>query len=102
MSDGVYITLVLPFKADAVDDFVASFPEQVKATKVRKGFRSLRLDRHKDDPAKLILSEEWDSIEDYHAYLAWRGEQGETIDALMAVLSGPPQMDFWDRSVVKI
>jgi quinol monooxygenase YgiN len=82
-AEGASITFEIALKPEAVDAFVAMLPD----TASFPGCRSLRGVRHKDDPARLLLIERWDSEEDYAKYLAWRTERGD-VDRVAAMATG--------------
>lgn len=60
-----------------------------------KGFRSIRADFNADDPSKVLLIEEWDSAEDYQAYLRFRTESG----AVGGFTAEAPVIEIWDNRV---
>jgi quinol monooxygenase YgiN len=98
MIDGITVTLLYQIKPDAVDDFCAKIPGLLEDTRKFKGFRDIKVLRHLDDPGKVIFIEQWDSAEDYRAYLDWRRQTGisENTDAILA---GPRVLDLWGKRV---
>jgi quinol monooxygenase YgiN len=91
---GATITLGLthaPGKGDEVNAFLkAILPD----TRAYKGCRFVHVYRHHTDPNRVILIEEWDSLAEYEAYFAWRTENN-SLAPLVALLTAPPQLDFW-------
>ena len=49
-----------------------------------------------DDPAKMMIVEQWDSREQYEKYLAWRTERGD-VEVLESLWESPTwrYFDFW-------
>jgi quinol monooxygenase YgiN len=90
----VTVTLGLTLKTEAVDAFCADMAEAIKDTAKFPGFRAIRILRHKDDPAKVMLIEDWDSEDAYDSYIAWRTQRGD-IDSLSEVMATPPMLDIW-------
>lgn len=78
MSDGVIITVEIVIKPELAEQVCASIPAMFDDTVTFKGFRSIRVLRHKDEPNRVLVLEHWDKEEHYHAYQAWRGERGDT------------------------
>jgi quinol monooxygenase YgiN len=84
-----------PGKAQEVDDLLVSIlPDTRKFT----GCRFVHAYRHRTDPNRVILIEEWDSVAEYETYFAWRNSSG-TLQPLVPLLTAPPQIDFWPTLV---
>jgi quinol monooxygenase YgiN len=98
MSNAVTITLVLKLKPEACGPFCDGLPDMLKDTKKFKGFKNIRIMKHKTDPNQLIFVEEWDGEDDYMKYIAWRTERGD-MDNMAKILSAPPQMEVWPTLV---
>jgi quinol monooxygenase YgiN len=99
MSDGVVVTLVFSFKPGGADQFAQIMPTMFKDTMERKGFRAIKALRNQDNPEQIIFIEEWDSTEDYRAYVAWRTSRGEGLDSIGEALSAPPELYIWDQRI---
>ena len=97
--DGVTATVVLEFKSGAADEHLKKMPAMLIETRNFQGFRDIRVLRHEDNPDRLILIEDWDSITDYRAYVAWRTEQG-TMDNVGQMLAVPPRIDVWSQRIL--
>lgn len=95
---GVKVTLALKLKPEAVDAFCSRLPEMVKDTAKRPGFVDLRVVRHGTDTTRVMFIETWESEQSYHDYIAWRTERGE-MDGMPAIVTEPPQLDFWPMPV---
>ncbi|RYF99229.1 MAG: antibiotic biosynthesis monooxygenase [Caulobacteraceae bacterium] len=96
MSDGVTIIMTMDVKPEIVDGLAAGFPEMIKDTAQRPGFRNIKIVRNGN---KLNLIEEWDSEADYDAYIAWRTERGD-MDAMGAMLNGVTK-EVWPTLIVR-
>ncbi|RYD86688.1 MAG: hypothetical protein EOP61_37025 [Sphingomonadales bacterium] len=97
MSDGVTVTLELVIKPEAADAMFAAMAAMVPDTAKRPGFRALRTVRHKDEPNRAIIIEQWDREEDYHAYMAWRTERGDMEAGKDIILSA--MLNVWPTLV---
>lgn len=95
MSNGVVVTVSLSIKPEAVDVFVASLDGMFKETRLKEGFRNIRLLRSDAEANHFTLIEEWDEARNYHEYVAWRTERGD-FDGLAAAVTEPPQIGVWD------
>jgi len=70
----------------------------LKDTAARPGFRSIRVfPGHGVDRALFI--EEWDSAEDYQAYLDWRAA-GNSSTGIRDCAAGKPEIKIWDDQVL--
>ncbi|WP_340314491.1 antibiotic biosynthesis monooxygenase family protein [Rhizorhabdus argentea] len=94
MSDGVFITMELDVKPEAIDAFANSFKTMIGDTAKFKGFRSLQVLRQ---GTKMFLFEEWDSEADYGAYIAFRTERGD-MDMLESIMNSV-QSGVWPTLV---
>lgn len=84
MADGVTIIVTMDVKPEMVDAIAAGFPDMLKDTAQRPGFRNIRVVRNGN---KINLIEQWDSEPDYAAYVTWRTERGD-MDALGSTVNG--------------
>ncbi|WP_297493620.1 putative quinol monooxygenase [Acidocella sp.] len=87
MSDGVIITIDMVIKPELAEAVCAGIPGMFTLTVTFKGFRSIRVVRHKDAANHLLIVEHWDAEEDYRAYEAWRNRDGEMDRAREHLLS---------------
>ncbi|HEX7759667.1 MAG TPA: antibiotic biosynthesis monooxygenase family protein [Caulobacteraceae bacterium] len=95
MSNGVVVTVNWTIKPEAVDAFVASLGGMFEETRLKEGFRNIRLLRSDTAPNRFTLIEEWDEARNYHEYIAWRTERGD-FDGLAAIVTEQPQIGVWD------
>jgi quinol monooxygenase YgiN len=84
-----------PGHAAEVDAFLNSI---LPDTRKFEGCRFVHAHRHRTDENRVLLIEEWDSVEAYEKYFAWRNSSG-TLAPLGPLLAGPPQIDYWPRVV---
>ncbi len=69
---------------------VKSFLPQIEKT---AGCRSCKLLRHHQDPNRLVVVEEWDSVEAHQA--ARQSIPSETMVEAMKLLAAPPTGEYW-------
>lgn len=98
MSESIVVTLTLQIKPDLVDDFCAGMPATLVETRAFPGYIDVKMYRSADDPNRLIMIEEWESREAYRRYVDWRRGSG-AMDGFDALLTAPPQLDFWQARV---
>ena len=94
MSEGVTVTVAWTIKPELADTFVESLRGMFPVTRLRKGFRNIRLLRSEVDPNQFLLIEEWDEAQDFQDYGQFRAETGDTA-ALLAMTASFPQMGVW-------
>ena len=99
MTDGVMITVKIEVKPEVIDDYLAALPESIREVAAHKGFRDIRCTRHKDNPNLFMWVENWDSAEDYDAYLAWRMERGD-MDGYKDIAVGEIEFGYWPETIV--
>lgn len=99
MSEGVIVTVELNAKPQRLDELVEMLGAMFSVTRLRKGFRKIRLVRSAIESNKILLLEEWEAAQDFHDYIEFRIETGE-----MATISGmtdtQPRIGIWDRSAL--
>lgn len=59
------------------------------------GCVTLHVVQNQDDPAGIMIIEQWDTRAQYEKYLAWRTERGDMV-AFGAMMDGPPSIRFFD------
>ena len=82
----VMITLEMPVKPEMLEDYLNILKGALVETRSYKGCRSVTtlVDQ---ETSSIVLGEEWDSVEDQQAYIAWRVETG-LIDAIAPFMQG--------------
>ena len=80
------ITLEMPVKPDMLEEYLNILKGALVETRSYKGCRSVTtlVDQ---ETSSVVLVEEWDSVEDQQAYMAWRVETG-LIDAIAPFMQG--------------
>jgi quinol monooxygenase YgiN len=82
----VMVILKMPVKPDMLEDYLNILKGALVETRDYKGCRSVTtlVDQ---ETSSVVLVEEWDSVEDQQAYMAWRVETG-LIDAIAPFMQG--------------
>ena len=82
----VMVILEMPVKPDMLEDYLNILKGALVETRDYKGCRSVTtlVDQ---ETSSVVLVEEWDSVEDQQAYMAWRAETG-LIDAIAPFMQG--------------
>ena len=94
MSEGVTVTVSFAIKPEFAHAFVESIRGMFPVTRLRKGFRNIRLLKGDTDPNQFVLIEEWDDAQSFLDYAQFRVESGDT-PKLLAMTAAPPQMAIW-------
>jgi quinol monooxygenase YgiN len=94
MSEGVTVTVTWAIKPEFADAFVESLRRMFPETRLRKGFRNIRLLRSDTDPNQFVLIEEWDEAQNFQDYGQFRVETGDT-EKLLAMTASYPQLGVW-------
>ena len=94
MPHGVLATVTWRIKPEFVDACVQALREMFPTTRLKKGFRSIRLLQSEIDPIEFIMIQEWDQIQDHQAYMQFRAETGD-LAKLIAMTASPPQIGYW-------
>ena len=94
----ITVTMEMPLKPGTRDQFEPDMALALKDTATRPGFRSIRMLRPNRGEDKVMFIEEWDSYEDYKAYLAWRSD-GNGIQAVDDCIGGKPIVQIWGHVI---
>ena len=94
MSKGVLATVTWRIKPERADECVEALRGMFPTTRLKEGFRNIRLLRSDVDPHEFILLQEWDAVQDHQSYMQFRIETGD-IAKLMAMTVSPPQIAYW-------
>ena len=81
-------------KPELAEAFVESLRGMFPVTRLRKGFRNIRLVTSDVDSNQFLLIEEWDEAQNFHDYAQFRVETGDT-GKLLAMTASFPQMGVW-------
>jgi heme-degrading monooxygenase HmoA len=77
------------------DGFTALLTEKFKLTKTFDGFQKIDLTYNVEDPNNWVITELWDSKEDYQKYLQFRQEDG-TLDEVASICADAPSVRIFD------
>jgi quinol monooxygenase YgiN len=94
MPQAITVTVAWNIKPEVANAFVETLRGMFPETRLHKGFRSIRLLQSDVDPNHFVLIEEWDEAQDFHDYVQFRTDRGETA-GLLAMTVSPPQMGVW-------
>ena len=94
MSKGVLATVTWKIKPELVDTCLKTLREMFPTTRLKKGFRNIRLLRSEVDPTEFILVQEWDEVQDHQDYMQFRAKTGD-LAKLMAMTVSPPKIGYW-------
>ncbi|HEX2840802.1 antibiotic biosynthesis monooxygenase family protein [Hyphomicrobium sp.] len=92
MSNAIVVTMRLtPSDPNAFQTFLTDIlPDTRKA----RGCRSCTTHTEKDNAGNFLLLQEWDSIEDQQAYMAWRDSTG-VLKTFLGHLAKPAEVNIW-------
>ena len=77
------------------EGFTALLTEKFKVTRTFDGFQTIDLTYNVEDPSNWVITERWDSKEDYQKYLQFRQEDG-TLDEVASVCRDAPSVRIFD------
>ena len=79
----------------AKNGFTTLLAEKFKLTKSFDGFQAIDLTYDIEDPNNWVITEVWDSKEDYEKYLQFRQEDG-TLGEVASVCKGAPSVRIFE------
>ncbi len=94
----VIVTLEAGLREGCREDLVTMLREFLPQTRLYKGFIDISINFQRESNSVLFF-EEWESVEAYEAYLAWRVETG-VMDRLGSVFVSAPDISYFDREDV--
>ena len=77
------------------DGFTALLTDKFRLTKTFDGFQTIDLTYNLEDPNNWVITELWNSKEDYEKYLKFRQEDG-TLDEVASVCASGPTVRIFD------
>ena len=77
------------------DGFTALLTEKFKVTRTFDGFQTIDLTYNVEDPSNWVITELWDTKEEYQKYLQFRQEDG-TLNEVASVCRGAPSVRIFD------
>ena len=91
----INVILDVQAKSECADELKANFEAILPDTRSYTGCIEVKVLANQDDPANLILLEQWQTRADYEAYVAWRAEQG-TLESLRALMASDPSIRYYN------
>jgi heme-degrading monooxygenase HmoA len=77
------------------DGFTALLTEKFKVTRTFDGFQTIDLTYNVEDTSNWVITELWDTKEEYQKYLQFRQEDG-TLDEVASVCRDAPSVRIFD------
>ena len=77
------------------DGFTALLTEKFKVTRTFDGFQTIDMTYNVEDPSNWVITELWDTKEEYQKYLQFRQEDG-TLDEVASVCRDAPSVRIFD------
>lgn len=96
MSEGVIVTVKLSVKPDRLEELVNMLGAMFPVTRLRKGFRDIQLLKSGIESNVVLLLEEWDTAQDFQAYIEFRVEAGE-MATISEMTDRPPEIGIWNQ-----
>lgn len=94
MSNGVLATVTWTIKPELIATCIESLRGMFPETRLKKGFRSIRLLRSASVLNDFILMQEWDDVADHQSYMQFRSDTGD-MAKLLAMTTCPPKVEYW-------
>ncbi|MGB1548662.1 MAG: putative quinol monooxygenase [Alphaproteobacteria bacterium] len=91
----VVVLVSIPFDEAKADEYKTALKSMLSDTRARKGALKVHLIEDKDQPADVVIYEEWESRKDHEDYIAWRVERGD-MEALGNMLRAEPSIKYYD------
>ena len=83
-------------KPDKVEELQNYMAEILPDTRSFEGCNSIEIYMNSEDNTKMVLVENWESIDNYHKYHEWRVEMG-AIDIIRSMIDGRPSRMVLDK-----
>ena len=93
-SMSITVILEADVKPEGKSKLLELLAQYLPETKKYAGFISISI-HSEQDTNQVVFYEEWQSINDYHAYLDWRTETG-VMNELAATFNSPPQIRYFN------
>lgn len=88
--------LEFPVKPESRDEFLAAMLPALPDTVKFEGCLGVKVWTPEDEPARVIVFEEWESKDNQAKYFAWRMESG-MMDSIGPMLAGQPKVIWLDE-----
>ncbi len=92
----VISVLEIQLKPESVEEAKAIFGRALVDTRAFEGNVSVDVLQDREDPARLVAVEVWESLEADDAYRAWRAGEGALTD-LVPHLAGAPKLTVGEQ-----
>jgi quinol monooxygenase YgiN len=94
------ITVILEadVKAESKSNLFALLRQYLPETRQYKGFMGISI-HSEQDTNQVVFYEQWQSVEDYHAYLDWRTNTG-VMGELAATFNKPPSIRYFNTQAM--
>ena len=90
-----FVTLEFQARPETVEPVKEFLRKVLPDTRDYVGFESIALHQNQDEPASMMMYEQWATRAHYDAYLEWRVSTG-ALDEFVEMLAGPPTFRFFD------
>ncbi|PKH52468.1 antibiotic biosynthesis monooxygenase [Tenacibaculum sp. Bg11-29] len=94
MKNSTIIILEVKVKEEKINELQNLLSEYLPETRKYKGFIDIKIHKNLADNT-FVFYEEWETTQDYEAYLKWRTDTG-VMDALGNTFSSPPNIRYWN------
>ncbi|MEW5703536.1 MAG: antibiotic biosynthesis monooxygenase [Pseudomonadota bacterium] len=84
-----------PLDEKKAEEYKAAIKSILPETAAFKGAQKIVMLVDKDQPADVVVYEEWDSREHHQKYLAWRKERGD-LDKVFGMLRADPSIKYYE------
>ncbi|PCJ58692.1 MAG: antibiotic biosynthesis monooxygenase [Rhodospirillaceae bacterium] len=91
----VVVLLHIQFDESKADEYKAALQSMLPETRKHKGALKIHMLVDKDQPADVVVYEEWETRADHEAYIAWRTERGD-MEKLGSMLRAAPSIKYYD------
>ncbi len=95
----IKVFLEVDAKPECIDELKNTLVAILPDTRAYDGCIGVEVKGNQDNALNLVLIESWETRAKYETYLAWRTETG-AVDALVAMLSGPPSIRYYDNLAI--
>lgn len=87
----------MPFGPDTVDAGLDSLARMLPATRAYDGCHRVDVYRSREEPARVVLIEEWQSVDQHQAYVAWRESSG-VLELMGPLLQGDVETTYLESA----
>ena len=94
----IIVILEADVKPESKSNLLTLLTQHLPETKQYKGFINISI-HSEEDTNQVVFYEEWQTVDDYHAYLNWRTETG-VMNELGATFNAPPSIRYFNTENV--